>query len=68
VALFMRNGHDCSRRVLRLGDALAALPVTSCIIDGELVADYDDRIGDIWSLHRAMSEGRDKLCSVLASI
>ena len=66
VTLFTRNGHDCSRRVPRLVEALAALPVNSCIIDGELVADEEDRIGNLWSLHRALNEGRDELCSVLA--
>lgn len=66
VALLTRNGHDCTSRVPRLAEAFAALPVTSCIIDGELVADYEDRIGDSWSLHRALNESEDHLCSVMA--
>ena len=39
--------------------------VRSCTIDGELVADEDDRAGDIWTLHRALRERRDEqICIV----
>jgi len=32
----------------------------------ELVADYEDRIGDLWSLQRAMAEGREDQVAVMA--
>lgn len=66
VTLLTRNGHDCSRRAPCLVEAFGALPVNSCIIDGELIADDHDRIGNLWSLHRALNHGRDDLCFVLA--
>lgn len=66
LALFTRNGNDITARLLRLVEALGALPVRSCIIDGELVADEGDRIGNVFSINRAIGDGRDDLCSVLA--
>jgi hypothetical protein len=48
-----------------LVEALRTVPVRSCTIDGELVADEDDRAGDIWTLHRALRERRDEqICIV----
>lgn len=46
--------------------ALRALPVHSCSIDGELVGDDEDRIGNLWLLHRALGAGREDLASVMA--
>lgn len=66
VALYTRNGHDIAERLPRLTDALRGLPVRSCHIDGELIADYEDRIGDLWSLQRAMAEGRENRVAVMA--
>lgn len=66
VALYTRNGHNIAQRLPRLTDALRGLPVRSCHIDGELIADYEDRIGDLWSLQRAMAEGREDQVAVMA--
>jgi len=38
VAIFGRNGGDFTRRFPTITAALQALPVRSCIIDGELIA------------------------------
>lgn len=66
VALYTRGGHNIAHRVPRLTTALSGLPVQSCNIDGELIADYEDRIGDIWSLQRAMAERCEERFGVLA--
>ena len=66
VALYTRNGHDIAQRLPRLTDALRELPIRSCHIDGELIADYEDRIGNLWSLQRAMAEGREEQVAVMA--
>jgi len=58
VALFTRSGHDCARRLPLLVEAFAALPADTCIIDGELIADEGDRIGNAFSINRAIGEGR----------
>jgi bifunctional non-homologous end joining protein LigD len=66
IALYTRTGRDCSRRLPGLVQAFHGLPVRSCIIDGELVADEEDHAGDIWTLHRAMREGRHEQICVAA--
>ena len=66
VALFTRYGNDISSRLPGLVKMLAALPARSCIIDGELIADEEDRMGDVWSLSRALGAGRDDLCAVVS--
>lgn len=55
VALFTRSGNDCARRLPRLARAFLELP--DCVIDGELVADDGDRIGNVFSVQRA-TEGQ----------
>jgi len=47
-----------SRRLPRLVEAFAALPADSCVIDGELIADEGDRIGNVFSINRAIGDGR----------
>ena len=38
IRLITRNGYDFSDRFLLIVDAVAALPVRSCIVDGEAIA------------------------------
>jgi len=51
VALFTRGGHDCAWRLPRMVEDFRGIPAESCIIDGELVADEDDRIGNVFSIN-----------------
>lgn len=66
VALFTRGGHDCASRLPRMVEAFRAIPANSCIIDGELVADEDDRIGNVFSINRAIGDGREHQISIIA--
>lgn len=66
ISLFTRNGHDCAHRLPQMTEAFAALPVRSCIIDGELVADEEDRIGNVFSINRAIGDGRHDQISLMA--
>jgi bifunctional non-homologous end joining protein LigD len=42
IRLITRNGYDFSDRFLLIVDAVAALPVGSCIVDGEAIAVDED--------------------------
>ena len=42
IRLITRNGYDFSDRFLLIVDAVAALPVRSCIVDGEAIAVDED--------------------------
>src|SRR5690606_2813426 len=66
VALYTRSGHDISDRLPRLTFALSGIPLRACHIDGELIADDEDRIGGIWSLQRAIATGREDRMGVFA--
>lgn len=52
VHLFSKNGHDLSRRFRRILPALRALPVTSAVLDAELVACRADGYPDFDALMR----------------
>jgi ATP dependent DNA ligase domain len=65
VKLYTRTGRDCSRRVPALIEGFRSLAVRSCIIDGELIADEDDRAGDIWT--RPRRHGSATTAPVVAS-
>jgi ATP dependent DNA ligase-like protein len=43
VRLFTRNGYDFTARFPRIASAVAALPVRSCVVDGEAIV--VDRMG-----------------------
>ena len=51
VALYTKNGHDFSRVFRHLAKRLAALPVRSAVIDGELTACDDQGVPDFRALH-----------------
>jgi ATP-dependent DNA ligase len=45
VRLITRKGNDLTRRFPFIAMAVAALPVPSCLIDGEAIVSDDDRPG-----------------------
>jgi bifunctional non-homologous end joining protein LigD len=61
VALYTKNGHDFSRVFRHLAKMLAALPVRSAVIDGELTACDDRGVPDFRALHFRDIED-DQLC------
>jgi len=66
VKLFTRSGENCAHRTPELVEELRRLPVHACVIDGELVADEDDRLGNVFSVSRAVAAGKCHLMSVMA--
>ncbi|MCL4743793.1 MAG: hypothetical protein KJZ83_00110 [Burkholderiaceae bacterium] len=66
VFLFTRGGHDIASRLTRLLEDLRELPVESFVIDGELVADEADRIGNVFSVQRALGAGRLDQIGIMA--
>lgn len=66
IALLTRNGHDLAQRLPRLTKALQDIHLRSCIIDGELVADEEDRIGSALTMQSALASGREGQVAVMA--
>lgn len=58
VRLTTRNGKEWTRRFPEIAKALAALPVTSALLDGEVVALGQDGISRFGQLQEALSSGR----------
>ncbi|MWJ27470.1 DNA ligase D [Halomonas sp. ZH2S] len=58
VRLMTRNGKDWADRLPKLADLLAQLPVTSALIDGEVVALAKNGISSFRHLQEAMSDKR----------
>lgn len=58
VRLTTRNGKDWTRRFPEIAKALASLPVTSALLDGEVVALGQDGISHFGQLQEALSRGR----------
>ncbi|WP_445156843.1 DNA ligase D [Halomonas sp. E14] len=58
VRLITRNGKDWSHRFPEIARALAPLPVTSALLDGEVVALGQDGISRFGELQEALSSGR----------
>jgi bifunctional non-homologous end joining protein LigD len=52
VALLTRNGHDCTRRFHAIAAAVAKLPATAIVLDGEVVALDEAGLPDFTALHR----------------
>ena len=65
VRLLTRGGENRAHQMPGLVEQLKALP-DRCILDGELVADEDDRLGDVFSVARAIAAGKCHLLSVMA--
>src|SRR5690554_4244608 len=57
VTLLTRNGKDWTRRFPEVVQALAALPLTSALLDGEVVALGQDGISRFGQLQEALSSG-----------
>lgn len=65
VRLLTRGGDNRAQQMPELVDELKALP-GRCVLDGELVADEDDRLGDVFSVAGAIAAGKCHLLSVMA--
>ena len=66
VKLYTRTGGNWADRMPGLVEELRRVPVDACAIDGELVADEDNRLGDVFSVSRAIAAGKFHLMSVMA--
>jgi bifunctional non-homologous end joining protein LigD len=55
VRVFSRRGHDCTDRVPRIAEALAALRVRSVTLDGEGVVCGPDGVADFCRLRAAVA-------------
>jgi bifunctional non-homologous end joining protein LigD len=51
VSIFTRNGHDYAKRFPAIAGSILALPVRTCIIDGELTATNGLGLPDFRALH-----------------
>ncbi len=60
MRLVTRNGHDWADRLPVLARAVAALPATICLLDGELVAMRPDGTSSFPDLQAALSAGQDR--------
>src|SRR5262249_18129980 len=58
VGLFTRNGHDWADRYLPVVMAVRALPVRSCLIDGELVVTTPDGVASFELLRSRKPDAR----------
>src|SRR5262249_16726513 len=58
VGLFTRNGHDSADRDLPVVMAVRALPVRSCLIDGELVVTRPDGVASFELLRGRKDDAR----------
>ena len=54
-----RKGLDWTHKFKPIAQALAALPVTNAIVDGEIVIEDDKGISDFSGLQQALKSGRD---------
>jgi ATP-dependent DNA ligase len=59
VRLFSRNGHEWTKRLAALADELAGIPVSSGVIDAELVAQDADGRPNFPKLHLRRSDGAE---------
>jgi len=64
--LLSRRGHDWTPRLPSIASALGTLPVTSALLDGEVVVLDDRGVSDFQSLQNSMEAGRDVRCVYFA--
>jgi len=64
--LLTRNGKDWTDRFERVALAASGLPITSALLDGEIVALNKDGTPDFAALQRAMSSGDQKNLAYMA--
>jgi ATP-dependent DNA ligase len=63
VRLITRNGNDFTRRFPLAAAAVAALPVRSCLIDGEAIVTNDDGLAVFELIRRARHGAKAVLCA-----
>jgi bifunctional non-homologous end joining protein LigD len=61
VRLYSRSGHDWTKRVARLAEALTGIPCKSAVIDAELVFPAANGAPDFAGLRTALSGPQDEL-------
>ena len=66
IALYTRGGHDIAHRLPHLVRDLQAIHLQFCIVDGELVADDGDRMGNALTLQSALAAGYEEQVAVIA--
>lgn len=66
VRLYTRGGYDWADRMPAIAAAMAALPVTSAIIDGEAITEGADGTSDFFALHAALADKRAPLAFLMA--
>ena len=66
VKLLTRSGLDWTSKFANVAKALAALPVVTAFLDGEVVVETDHGVPDFGALQADLSEGRsDRFCYYL---
>jgi len=63
VRLFTRNGYDFTARFPKLAAAVAALPVQSCVVDGEAIVVNRDGLSDFDLLRYRHHDQAAVLCA-----
>lgn len=66
VRLLSRRGHDWTERLPSVASALAALPVESVLLDGEVVVLGKDGVSDFQRLQNSLDADRDADCIYFA--
>ena len=67
--IFTRNGYDWTSRFKRIAEALASLPATQVILDGEVVVTDARGVSDFHQLQEALARGQsDRLGYVVFDI
>jgi bifunctional non-homologous end joining protein LigD len=64
--LASRRGNDWTARLPSIASALGSVPVSSAILDGEVVVLGDDGVSDFQALQNSLEGGRDARCSYFA--
>jgi bifunctional non-homologous end joining protein LigD len=63
VRLYTRNGHDWAERFALIVEAVAALKVQSCLLDGEVIACDSDGLASFDLLRGRRHDGVAALCA-----
>jgi bifunctional non-homologous end joining protein LigD len=63
VRLFTRNGYDFTARFPKIVDAVASLPVRSCVIDGEAIVVDETGLSVFEALRHRLRDHAAVLCA-----
>ena len=63
VRLFTRNGYDFTARFPKIVDAIASLPVRSCVVDGEAIVVDERGLSVFDALHYRLRDHAAVLCA-----